>query len=66
MKIVNVAEFRKNMKSIIDEVANDHTTYIVAKNGIKAAVIISKDEFDVLTEKIKNQALLDKIEKGDV
>jgi antitoxin YefM len=49
MKVTNVSDFRKNLKTYIDNVADNSDTLIVNGNG-KTVVIISLDDYNSLDE----------------
>lgn len=64
MLVANISQFRKDIKSYIDRVADDHDTLIVNGNG-KTVVVISLDDYnemdatDYLTSNPANKAYLD-------
>ncbi len=49
MLVANVSEFRKNLKSYIDSVANNNDTLIVNANG-KSVVVISLEDYNSIEE----------------
>jgi antitoxin YefM len=49
LKVANVSEFRKNLKSYIDGVADNKQTLIVNSNG-KSVVVLSLDEYNAMDE----------------
>jgi antitoxin YefM len=64
MLVANISQFRKDLKSYIDRVADDHDTLIVNGNG-KTVVVISLEDYnemdatDYLTSNLANKARLD-------
>lgn len=64
MLVTNISQFRKDLKSYIDRVADDHDTLIVNGNG-KTVVVISLEDYnemdttDYLTSNSANKARLD-------
>jgi len=49
MKVANVSDLRKNLKSYIDHVTDNHDPLIVNGNG-KTVVVISLEEYNSLDE----------------
>lgn len=49
LQVANISEFRKNLKSFIDSVAEKNNTLIVNSNG-KSVVVISLDDFNKMDE----------------
>lgn len=64
MLVANLSQFRKDMKSYIDRVTDDHDTLIVNGNG-KTVVVISLEDYnemdttDYLISNLANKARLD-------
>ena len=50
MQTTNMSEFRKDLKKFLNIVTDDHETVIINRGEKKAAVIISLDEYNSLTE----------------
>jgi antitoxin YefM len=50
MKIVNYTEARKNLKTILDRVADDEDYTIIFRRDAEDAVIMSKSHYDSLIE----------------
>jgi antitoxin YefM len=49
LKVANVSEFRRNLKSYIDGVADRRDTLIVNSNG-KSVVVLSLDDYNAMDE----------------
>lgn len=62
LKVANVSEFRRNLKTYIDGVANDRHTLIVNSNG-KSVVVISLDDYNAMDE---TDYLLSSTENSDM
>lgn len=64
MLVANISQFRKDMKSYIDQVTDNHDTLIVNGNG-KTVVVMSLDDYnemdatDYLLSTPANKAKLD-------
>ena len=50
MKAVNYTELRKNMKTHLDQVCEDHDPLIVTRKDNKNVVILSMDEYNGIVE----------------
>lgn len=50
IKTLPLAEAKKNFSAIIKEVDEQYDRFIVTKNGVEKAVILSSEEFDGLLE----------------
>lgn len=50
MKTTNVAELRKNFKSKMDQIYEDHDILIINRQGDKDMVILSLRDFNALKE----------------
>ena len=50
MQIANKSEFRKSIKKFLNMVTDDHETVIINRGDKKAAVVMSLDEYNSLTE----------------
>lgn len=50
MQVANYSEFRKNLKSHLDEVTNNHDLLIVHRQGGKSVVVMSIDIFNSVDE----------------
>ncbi|MEY2855811.1 MAG: hypothetical protein RLZZ74_120 [Cyanobacteriota bacterium] len=50
MEIVNYTEARKNLKTILDRVADDENCTIIFRRDAEDAVIMSKSHYDSLME----------------
>jgi prevent-host-death family protein len=44
-KIIGVTEMQRNFRSIFDEVAKEHTPYVLTRGSRPEAVLISYEEF---------------------
>ena len=49
-KTIPLAEAKKSLSAIIKDVVEKYDRFTVTKNGVKAAVILSSEEFDGLLE----------------
>ena len=49
MQVANISQFRKNLKTYIETVSDNHDTLIVNGNG-KTVVVISLDEYNSMDE----------------
>lgn len=49
LKVASVSEFRKNLKSYIDGVADHNQTLIVNSNG-KSVVVLSLDDYNAMDD----------------
>lgn len=49
-KIISLAEAKKNLSAIINDVDEKYDRFMITKNGVDKAVIISSEEFDGLLE----------------
>jgi antitoxin YefM len=49
LKVANVSEFRRNLKTYIDGVADRRDTLIVNSNG-KSVVVLSLDDYNAMDE----------------
>ena len=50
MQTANMSEFRKDLKKYLNIVTDDHETVIINRGNKKAAVVMSLDEYNALTE----------------
>ncbi|MBN2521283.1 MAG: type II toxin-antitoxin system prevent-host-death family antitoxin [Bacteroidales bacterium] len=50
MQTANMSEFRKDLKKYLNIVTDDHETVIINRGDKKAAVVMSLDEYNSLTE----------------
>jgi antitoxin YefM len=50
MKAITSSEFRANMASVLDKVAEDHEPVIVRRPGGKTCVVISLEDYDQMDE----------------
>lgn len=70
MQVANISQFRKNLKSYIETVSDNHDTLIVNGNG-KTVVVISLDEYNsmdettYLTSTVSNKEMMYKA-KGEI
>lgn len=49
-KTLPLAEVKKSLSSIVKEVDEKYDRYVITRNGIEKAVILSAEEFDGLIE----------------
>jgi antitoxin YefM len=52
INIVNFSEARKNLKSVLDTVANDKNCTVIVRRDAEDAVIMSKSYYDSLMETV--------------
>lgn len=50
MKYFSIAEFRANISKIIDSSTESHDRVVITRNGEPAAVVISFDDYESMTE----------------
>ena len=50
MQTAKISEFRKDLKKYLNIVTDDHETVIINRGDKKAAVVMSLDEYNSLTE----------------
>ena len=50
MTIIPLAEARANLSRLIDETVRTHQRIEITRNGIRAAVVLSADDYDSLME----------------
>lgn len=69
MDAVNYSNFRQHLKDYFKKVNDDSEPLIVTnKNPEDNVVVLSKDEYDALTETLKiesNKYVMDKIKRGE-
>ncbi|MEA3521798.1 MAG: type II toxin-antitoxin system Phd/YefM family antitoxin [Campylobacterota bacterium] len=67
MQAINYTTARNNLKSIIDEVCDNHEEVIVSTKNDKSVVIISLDEYNRTHAQLKRDAqeAIADIERGD-
>ncbi|MBO9577682.1 MAG: type II toxin-antitoxin system Phd/YefM family antitoxin [Microbacteriaceae bacterium] len=53
METLPLAEARAKFSQIVDDVVRTHETYEVTRNGERAAVILSAEEYDGLLETLE-------------
>ncbi|NEQ38081.1 MAG: type II toxin-antitoxin system prevent-host-death family antitoxin [Okeania sp. SIO3I5] len=52
MNIVDFSEARKNLKSVLDRVANDQNCTVIVRRDTEDAVVMSKSYYDSLMETV--------------
>lgn len=50
IKTLPLAEVKKSLSSIVKDIDEKYDRYVITKNGVEKAVIISADEFEGLIE----------------
>jgi antitoxin YefM len=50
MQVANYSEFRKNLKTHLDAVTNNHDMLVVHRQGGKSVVVMSIDDFNSMDE----------------
>jgi len=51
-KTIPLAEAKKNLSAIINDVENKYDRFTITKNGVSKAVIVSSEEYEGLLETI--------------
>ena len=64
MLAVNYSTIRNRLKDYCDKVTDEQETVIVTRKDEKNVVIISLDEYNLLTKAVKNAAYLNKLDKA--
>jgi len=64
MLAVNYSTIRNKLKDYCDKVTDEQETVIVTRKDEKNVVIISLDEYNLLTKAAKNEAYLNKIDRA--
>lgn len=50
MQVANYSEFRKNLKTHLDAVTNNHDLLVVHRQGGKSVVVMSIDDYNSMDE----------------
>ena len=64
MLAVNYSTLRNNLKGYCDKATDDNETVIVTRKDEKNVVILSLENFNMLSKAARNTAYLNKIEKS--
>jgi len=64
MLAVNYSTIRNNLKDYCDRVSDDNETVIVTRKDEKNVVILSLDEYNILTRAARNAAYLNMIDQA--
>ena len=59
--IVSLSEFKNKASRMLHEVRRSHRPLVITQNGKAAAVLISPDDFDLLTEQVR---FVDAVQRG--
>lgn len=68
MRTANYSELRNNLKSYLDEVANNSEPLLVYRSGNKSVVVIPLDEYDAINETkyiMQSPAMMEIIKEGE-
>ena len=59
--IISLTEFKNKASKMLHKIQNSHRPLVITQNGKAAAVLVSPDDFDLLTEQVR---FVDAVQRG--
>ena len=59
--IISLTEFKNKASKMLHKIQSSHRPLVITQNGKAAAVLVSPDDFDLLTEQVR---FVDAVQRG--